>query len=78
AIVGCGSVGSKIATTLARSGVRKFTLVDDDIFFSANLVRNDLDARAIGQHKVDSLTARLKDIVANAEISMRRVALGQQ
>ncbi|RVD08290.1 hypothetical protein EN749_33795 [Mesorhizobium sp. M7A.F.Ca.ET.027.02.1.1] len=78
AIVGCGSVGSKIATTLARSGVRKFTLVDDDIFFSANLVRNDLDARAIGQHKVDSLTARLKNIVANAEISMRRVALGQQ
>ncbi|RRH89507.1 hypothetical protein EH240_33935 [Mesorhizobium tamadayense] len=78
AIVGCGSVGSKIATTLARSGVRKFTLVDDDIFFSANLVRNDLDARAIGQHKVDSLNARLKDIVANAEISMRRVAIGQQ
>ncbi|MER9353318.1 ThiF family adenylyltransferase [Mesorhizobium sp. M0025] len=78
AIVGCGSVGSKIATTLARSGVRKFTLVDDDIFFSANLVRNDLDARAIGQHKVDSLTARLKDIVANAEISIWRVAIGQQ
>lgn len=78
AIVGCGSVGSKIATTLVRSGVRKFTLVDDDIFFPANLVRNDLDARAIGQHKVDSLTARLKDIGAAAEISTRRVALGQQ
>lgn len=78
AIVGCGSIGSKIATTLARSGIRKFTLVDDDIFFQANLVRNDLDARAIGQHKVDALTVRLKDIVTDAEVSNRRVALGQQ
>lgn len=78
AIVGCGSVGSKIAATLARSGVRRFTLVDDDIFFQANLVRNDLDARAIGRHKVDALSVRLKDIVADAEVSSRRVALGQQ
>lgn len=78
AIVGCGSVGSKIAATLARSGVRKFTLVDDDIFFQANVIRNDLDARAIGRHKVDALTVRLKDIVAGAEVSSRRVALGQQ
>ncbi|WEX85816.1 ThiF family adenylyltransferase [Sinorhizobium garamanticum] len=78
AIIGCGSVGSKIAATLARSGVRKFTLVDDDIFFQANLVRNDLDARAIGRHKVDALTVRIKDIVANAEVDCRRVALGQQ
>lgn len=78
AIVGCGSVGSKIATTLARSGICKFTLVDDDIFFQGNLVRNDLDARAIGQHKVDALAVRIKDIVANTAISVRRVSLGQQ
>ncbi|UDM50910.1 ThiF family adenylyltransferase [Cupriavidus sp. MP-37] len=78
AIVGCGSVGSKIAITLARTGIRKFTLIDDDIFFQANLVRNDLDARVIGQHKVDALAARLRDIVVDPEISNRRVALGQQ
>jgi hypothetical protein len=78
AIIGCGSVGSKVAATLARSGVRKFTLVDDDVFFAANLVRNDLDARAIGRHKVDALTARLKDIVADGDVDCRRVALGQQ
>lgn len=78
AIVGCGSVGSKIASTLARSGVSNFTLVDDDVFFQANLVRNDLDAQAIGQHKVDALAARLQNLVANADISVRRIALGQQ
>jgi len=78
AVVGCGSVGSKIAVALARSGIRNFTLVDDDVFFPANLVRNDLDARAIGRHKVDALTVRLRDIVAFADIDCRRVALGQQ
>ena len=31
-IVGCGSLGSKVASTLARSGIRRFVLVDADIF----------------------------------------------
>ncbi len=77
-VVGCGSVGSKIASTLARSGIRQFTLVDEDIFFAANIVRNDLDANAIGLHKVDALATRLKQIAPNADISTRRIALGQQ
>lgn len=78
AIVGCGSVGSKIAVTLARAGIRNFTLVDEDVFFAANLVRNELDAGAIGLHKVDALTTRLKEIAGSANINCRRVALGQQ
>ena len=43
-IVGCGSLGSKLAAMLARAGVRKFTLVDDDVMFAENLVRNELGA----------------------------------
>jgi len=78
AVVGCGSVGSKIADMLARSGVRRFTLVDDDVFFPANLIRNELDARAIGMHKVDALAIRLKDIAFDMDVNLRRVALGQQ
>lgn len=78
AIVGCGSVGSKIASTLARSGVRKFILVDDDVFFAGNLVRNDLDAQALGRHKADALAARLKDLAGGVDVSVRRVALGGQ
>jgi ubiquitin-protein ligase len=78
AIVGCGSVGSKIAVSLARSGVGSFTLVDEDIFFQENCVRNDLDSRAIGHQKVDALATRIKDISPTAEITVRRVALGQQ
>jgi len=77
-IVGCGSVGSKVAATLARSGVRNFILVDEDLFFGANLARNDLDARAIGQHKTNALAVRIKDIVGDADITCRRIALGGQ
>ena len=60
AIVGCGSMGSKIATTLARSGVGEFILVDDDILLPENLVRNDLDWREVALHKVDGLADKLE------------------
>lgn len=78
AIVGCGSIGSKIAASLARSGVRKFLLVDEDVFLAGNLARNELDARAIGWHKVDALADRIQQIVADADVVTRRVALGGQ
>ncbi|CAN7392270.1 ThiF family adenylyltransferase [Pararhizobium sp. LjRoot235] len=78
AIVGCGSIGSKIAGSLARAGVKKFLLVDEDIFLTGNLVRNELDAWAIGWHKVDALADRIGQIVTDTEIDTRRVALGSQ
>ncbi|MES0881812.1 ThiF family adenylyltransferase [Roseibium sp. SCP14] len=78
AIVGCGSIGSKIAASLARAGVRKFLLVDEDILLTGNLVRNELDAWAIGWHKVDALADRIGQIVTDIDIDTRRVALGSQ
>lgn len=62
AVVGCGSLGSKVATTLARSGVQNFILIDQDIFMPENLVRNDLDWREVGRHKVDALNDRLERV----------------
>lgn len=44
-LVGCGSLGSKVATMLARAGVGRFLLVDDDLMLPHNLVRHDLDWR---------------------------------
>jgi sulfur-carrier protein adenylyltransferase/sulfurtransferase len=78
AIVGCGSIGSKVAAMLMRAGVRQFTLVDDDVLFAANLVRNELSAVAVGAHKVDALRARLIEIAGTIDITVRRVALGGQ
>jgi len=41
-IIGLGSMGSKIALSLARSGIRKFVVVDDDFLKLENLVRHEL------------------------------------
>ena len=78
AIVGCGSVGSKIATMLARAGVTNFLLVDDDILLPENLVRNDLDWREIGTHKVDSVARRIQLVNPSANCKKRRHRLGGQ
>jgi ubiquitin-protein ligase len=77
-IVGCGSLGSKVAASLARSGVHDFVLVDDDILKPGNLVRHDLDAGSLGAHKADGLAARLKAIAVGVKVRVRRVALGGQ
>lgn len=78
AIVGCGSIGSKIAASLARAGVRKYVLVDEDIFLTGNLVRNELDAWAIGWHKVDALADRIGQLASDTDIVVHRVELGSQ
>lgn len=70
AILGCGSMGSKVATSLARMGVSKFYLVDSDVLKVGNLVRNELDWGEVGAHKADALAERLKRI--NAQIRVDR------
>ncbi len=77
-IVGCGSLGSKLAAMLARAGLRTFTLVDDDVFFAENLVRNELGAAAAGVHKADAVRSRLIEIAGTIDVTVRRVALGGQ
>ena len=77
-ILGAGSLGSKIAVTLARSGVRSFVTVDDDILKPGNLVRHELDARALGAHKVDGLEERVKAVSPKADVKVRRALLGGQ
>lgn len=78
AIVGCGSVGSKIAVSLARSGIRNFLLVDTDLLFKENLVRNELDRRSIGLNKTKALKARLIEIAEGCSIETRDLNLGGQ
>lgn len=78
AIIGCGSVGSKIATMLARSGVGRFVLVDEDIFLPENLVRNDLDWRDTGLHKVDAVARRVQLVNPKAACERYRRTVGGQ
>ncbi|HKY20386.1 MAG TPA: ThiF family adenylyltransferase [Vicinamibacterales bacterium] len=78
AVIGCGSIGSKIAVMLARSGAKKFLLVDDDMMLPDNLVRHDLDWREIGTHKADSVARRIQLVNPGASCERRRHRLGGQ
>lgn len=78
AVVGCGSVGSKVAVQLARSGIGNFVLVDGDVFASGNLVRNELDWRSVGVHKAPALGARLKEINPDCTVNTRTNLIGGQ
>ena len=78
AIVGCGSMGSKVAASMARSGVADFYLIDGDVLKQGNLVRNDLDWRSVGAHKVDSVTERLRAIRPDVKIDAWIGRLGGQ
>lgn len=60
AVVGCGRMGSLVATGLARSGVRRMVLVDPDRMELHNVGEMDLVSDVdVGELKVDSLLYRL-------------------
>jgi molybdopterin/thiamine biosynthesis adenylyltransferase/ubiquitin-protein ligase len=77
-IVGCGSVGSKIAASLCRSGLGRFLLIDEDIFFPGNVVRNDLDLRETGAHKANAVRDRLTNVNPSVNVSVLCMTLGGQ
>lgn len=78
AIVGAGSVGSKVAESLVRSGLRHFFLVDGDFFLPENLERNALDWRDVGSRKVAAVQARLQRIAPDAQIEIEERRLDWQ
>lgn len=78
ALVGCGSVGSKVAASLSRAGAGSFVLVDGDILYPGNIIRNDLDHRSVGLNKPDAVMTRIQEINPFADVSARRVLLGGQ
>lgn len=69
-IVGLGSVGSKLAASLARSGVRRFVLVEEDVLLPENLARNDLDWRDVGEHKVHAAKRKLELLAPGVEVEV--------
>ena len=71
AIFGIGGVGSYVAEALARSGVGKFVLFDDDKVCLTNINRQLIATRkTIGRKKVDVMAERIKDINPNAEVEV--------
>jgi molybdopterin/thiamine biosynthesis adenylyltransferase/ubiquitin-protein ligase len=79
AVVGLGSIGSKIAVSLARAGVKRILLVDDDVLLPGNLCRHELAWECVGLHKVEGVRETLDRTAPGVEVSTRthRVA-GQE
>lgn len=78
AVVGLGSVGSKIAEILLRSGIDKLLLIDGDVFLPTNLERHTLDWRDVGFRKVNAVKRRLLNIKPGASIDTKPINLNWQ
>ncbi len=69
AIFGLGGVGSFAAEALARAGIGRFLLVDDDAVSLSNLNRQlHATVRTVGEKKTDAMRARLLSICPDADI----------
>jgi molybdopterin/thiamine biosynthesis adenylyltransferase len=70
-VAGCGSGGASVALQLVMSGIRNFTLVDNDILRPENVIRHVCGRRYIGQKKVDALADVLLD--RNPQTSIAKI-----
>ena len=76
AIIGVGGLGTPVAWALARAGVGKLVLVDDDVVDRTNLHRQILFAeRDVGHHKLDAACSALRAIAPTLEIEAIRARL---
>ncbi len=70
AVVGLGGVGSWCAEALARSGVGRLTLIDEDCVSLSNINRQLCAlGSTVGRPKAEALAERLRDIAPDAEIN---------
>src|SRR5713101_8255089 len=67
-VAGCGSGGASVALQLVMSGIRNFTLIDNDILGPENVIRHVCGRRFIGQKKVDAVAEVLWDRNPKANI----------
>lgn len=66
--IGCGSVGSLAAIELAKAGVGRFMLTDNDIFGYHNICRHQCGIYDVGKYKTEALRDRILQINPYAEV----------
>ncbi|MEH2469151.1 NAD(P)-dependent dehydrogenase (short-subunit alcohol dehydrogenase family) [Nitrobacteraceae bacterium AZCC 2161] len=69
AILGCGSVGAPVAETLAKAGVGKLVLVDEQPLKGANVGRHTLGVKAIGEFKAMALARQIRAALPHVEVT---------
>ena len=67
-ISGCGSVGSLVALELARAGMGRFLLIDNDTIAYHNLSRHQSGIKDVGKFKVNAVKERIVDINPSATV----------
>ena len=67
-LVGCGSVGSLVALELAKAGVGRFLLIDNDILGYHNLCRHQCGLLDVGRHKTEAVRDRILQINPSAKV----------
>ena len=74
AVFGLGGVGGHVCEALARCGIGKFTLFDNDLVAESNLNRQIIaTVDTIGMAKTDAMKKRILSINPDAEIVLNRV-----
>lgn len=61
AIIGCGSVGSLVADTLAKAGVGHFSFFDPDRLSWDNIARHALGGKYVDRYKADGMVEYLSE-----------------
>ena len=73
AIFGLGGVGSYAAEAIARSGIGKIMLVDNDTISISNINRQLCALHStVGEYKADVVAKRIRDINPDTDITVRR------
>lgn len=67
-LIGCGALGSSIATRLAKAGIGKLTLIDPDTLSWDNILRHHLGAWYVGFDKVFGLFLELGYALPHVEV----------
>ena len=67
-LVGCGSVGSLVALELAKAGVGRFMLIDNDILGYHNLCRHQCGLLDVGRYKTEAVRDRILQINPKAKV----------
>jgi len=69
-IVGLGALGSTVALALAQVGIRRFTLVEHDIFKPGNAVRHELRFPSVGLGKANEIKKAIFETAPYAHVEV--------
>ncbi len=67
-VIGCGSIGSKVAFNLIREGIDKLILIDDEVLLLENIGRHLCGISNLNKLKVDAVREKIIDHYPDADI----------